>query len=385
MAKRVQITDKIQAQIKKNVGTDIPFDQIAVFEAIGLTTRPIQKGGSIFDKGVISKATLDEMASMVNNGAYVPKQTLHQQGWELPVGRVFAGQVVTAPDGAAELHLLFYISGAEPDLIQRVEDGSIQEVSQGAVYKKAICSGCDFDYMTADSEAWWDRTCANGHVLGMGDYHLNLEGVAAWLESSLVCRGASPGNNILGTENQVMLQQARTHRIQELAASGQPTLDLRRALFSAPTVLEASADMDKKDVQALIDESLTALKTELSSTTEALKKANEQILELTNAKTTSDEKITALETSNSELKTALEKVASLGEKATALTALADKSETLVALDQKVTGLDQKVATLANHNENQPFRVNLPTPAARPAAPTVAAFSQQDDNSAFKPV
>jgi hypothetical protein len=39
MAKRIPITDELKAAIKKSVGGDVKFDNLAVYEAIAVTSR----------------------------------------------------------------------------------------------------------------------------------------------------------------------------------------------------------------------------------------------------------------------------------------------------------------------------------------------------------
>ena len=361
MPKRIEVTAAIKEAIIASVGSEIDFENIAVFETVAVTSRPINKPGSIFHDAVIPRATLEQAAAQLNTGTFVPLHTLHMQGYELPVGRLFKGTVGTSQDGFDELHALFYVDPTEKELASKIENGTIEEVSVGLRPEKLVCSGCDFDYGLQSSEDnLWTRTCDNGHVLGMGGYHLKLEGVKKFMETSLVSKGASDGAKILNQRKRLLASQ-----FADLAAScNNPE---HTTLFASPTLGE---EIDMKEIEEL-QAGLAALTAKVGEQATQLAAAQETI-------TAQTEELTAL-------KASAESTKALAEKSDALIALADGADALTA---KITGVEETVAKLsvtpaAPAASSHPFRLpldgitNLRASAHEPAAP------QASGKSAFK--
>lgn len=363
MPKRIEVTTAIKEAIIASVGSEIDFDNIAVFETVAVTSRPINKPGSIFQDAVIPRATLEQAAAQLNTGTFVPLHTLHMQGYELPVGRLFKGTVGTSQDGFDELHALFYVDPTEKELASKIENGTIEEVSVGLRPEKLVCSGCDFDYGLQSSEDnLWTRTCDNGHVLGMGGYHLKLEGVKKFMETSLVSKGASDGAKILNQRKRLLASQ-----FADLAAScNNPE---HTTLFASPTLGE---EIDMKEIEEL-QAGLAALTA----------KVGEQATQLTAAQAT----ITAQTEELTALKASAESTKALAEKSDALIALADGAEALTA---KITGVEETVAKLSEAPApapalvaSHPFKIPLggikdlqasaSDSATKPAQSAVSAF------------
>jgi hypothetical protein len=121
------------------------------------------------------------------------------QGYELPVGRVFMAEVFDA----SELRCLFYLSRNDAtavDLITKLNAGVIDEVSVGIIPQQCCCSECGFDFLGADAtiDNLWDRTCPEGHVLGVDGVHAKLNGMNKFMELSLVSLGAAKNAKIVG-------------------------------------------------------------------------------------------------------------------------------------------------------------------------------------------
>lgn len=304
--KRIPITDAIKAAITSSVGEEVNFDSIAVFEAIAVTGHPISKKWSIFDGAVVTRNTMEQAAAKLNTGEFVPLHTLHEQGYELPVGRLFQGTVGVDAQGINNLHTLFYTDDTE--LASKLDNGIIEEVSVGLMPERMLCSGCTFDYADpANEENLWTRVCDNGHVLGMGGYRLLLDGVKKFMELSLVSKGASTGAKVLGAKKRLLASQ-----FDSLAASGN-NLE-HKTLFASPTLGE---EIDMKEI-----EELKASLKELSD-------------KVTDQAKVIDEQGTTL--------TAQTKV--IGEQAALLKAQGEKLETLAQLSEKVTGQDEAIAKL----------------------------------------
>lgn len=218
--KHVEITGPMLAQIEKVAATAVASSDIVVFTATAANTRPVQQKGSLFNGAVITKATLEEMAQVVNSGGQaVPIHTMHQAHTELPVGKVFEARVVSALDGHNELEVQFYLPKSESVLIEKINLGILDEVSIGLASKHLLCSQCGFDYMSPealDAFAAWDQTCSEGHIIGRDGTHVVVSGVDLFSELSLVSRGASRNAKIHGHA------KTETETQHRLAASGFP-------------------------------------------------------------------------------------------------------------------------------------------------------------------
>lgn len=217
--KEADITADMLAQIERVTGTQVSADEVAVFETIALNTRPLTKSGSIFHNAVVSQDTLRQMAAKLNSGEEsVPLHTMHQQGYELPVGRVFQAEVHATQDGGAELRALFFVPKSEAALVEKINLGILDEVSVGLKSKQMLCSKCGFDYLGPEANYghFWSQTCENDHTIGEDGTHIKMEGLDTWMELSLVSRGASSKPKILGRAKQVMGQET----YDRIAASG---------------------------------------------------------------------------------------------------------------------------------------------------------------------
>lgn len=371
MPKRIPLTDDIKAMITASVGSEINFDQVAVFEAAAVTGRPINQRYSMYDGAVVQPDAMQAMADHLNSGKFVPLHLLHEQRWTLPSGRLFQGKLGMDNENIPQLHTLFYIDTSDTEgqsLAGKVDNGTIEEVSIGFMAEKLLCSACNFDFMQ-DEDALWDRTCANGHVLGMGGHHLKLSGLKSFLEMSLVSKGASTGAKILADKKRLLASQ-----FEPLAASCHNPE--RIALFASPTLAE---EVDMKELE------------ELKASFETLKQTvDNQATALTAAQAKIDEQATALtaaQTKIEEQTEALAKFSGLGEKVTALTELADSAEDLKNTAGKVTELEAKLAeaqAAAPMKPAQPFKIPLDgVQNLRAAAAPVQTTTSSGRTQSFK--
>lgn len=230
--KQLDVTADMLEQIRKIAATDVDADDIVVFEAAAFNTRPLNKRGSIFEGARASVEMLEEMVTKLNAGEdSVPLHTLHLQGSEIPVGKVFFAYLVQATDGETELRAQFYLPKTERELIEKINLGVLDEVSVGVRSQKMLCSKCGFDFMgeEADFVNLFSQTCDNDHTVGVDGTHVKLAGLDTWMELSLVSRGAA--------NNPKILSRAKSHIPQEtqdrIAASGHPVE--ATVLFASPT------------------------------------------------------------------------------------------------------------------------------------------------------
>lgn len=264
-SKAIDATAEILAQIERVTGTAVAADDIVVFEAAVASTLPLNKMGSIFHQGRISEDTLRQMAAALNSGEEsVPLHTLHAQGYELPIGKVFQGEVIRSADGEAELRAMFYLPKSEASMVEKINLGIIDEVSVGLKSKALLCSKCGFDYFGPDAsfENLYSQTCENDHTVGTDGTHVKLSGLDKWMELSLVSRGASSKPKILGRTKQVMAKET----YDRIAADGLPPEAV--VLFTASDDKKDDDLMDP-EVKAMFD-ALGAQLTELTERVTAL-------------------------------------------------------------------------------------------------------------------
>jgi hypothetical protein len=284
--KRIELTERIKSFITASVGDTIDYEKIAAFEATAVTSLPLNKRGSVFDRGQITAETFIEAANLINTGTFVPLHTLHEQGYEIPVGRLFYGEHVKSNQGTDELRVLFFLDGTSPDLISRLDTGVIEEVSVGMQFKRLLCSTCNIDLME-DNESIWSQTCKNGHVMGMGTNHVKPDGVANFREMSLVSKGASNGAKVLGAQKR-LLASAYYKDGSALAAS---LKDPEFMLFGSPTKLAEEDPMLIAELQA----KLAKAEGDLTLTATAKTEAEGKVATLEAAKTEAEGKVAVLE------------------------------------------------------------------------------------------
>lgn len=231
--KQLEITEAMLEQISFVADADVSETDIVVFEATVASTRPITKPGSVFDGARISRSTLQAMADAVKSKEQsVPLHTMHRQGDELPIGRVFTAALEDTPNGETELKAQFYLSKSEVDLIEKVNLGILDETSVGMTSVKMTCSKCGWDYRGEDANFmhFLEQTCENGHTIGESGTHIIMQGLDRWMELSLVSRGASSKAKIHGRAQRLMPQEQQDR----IAASG--NVPEAVTLFASPTI-----------------------------------------------------------------------------------------------------------------------------------------------------
>lgn len=222
MTNKVTINAEMERKIRA-VSEDIDLAQISVFETIAVDNQALSKKGSIWDQGILKESFLAEMRDYIKTGNAVPMIELHEE--RLPVGKLFDASLQYDEDKVS-LHSLFYVP-KDSQFESNIQLGILESVSVGITPKKLLCSQCGWDHLgeeAAEGDFWnlWDRTCANGHVIGEDGIHVVAEGLADWRELSFVMKGASKEAKILPKSKQVMGKQAEQdyNAYSALAASG---------------------------------------------------------------------------------------------------------------------------------------------------------------------
>ncbi len=242
MTRRITINVDIEKKIRA-VAEDIDLDAISVFETIAIDNQPVNKPGSLYDGGVLRDSLLSEMRDFIAAGNGVPLIELHEE--RLPVGKVFEAQLVQEQEKTS-LHVLFYVPRGS-ELERQIELGIIDSVSVGVLPKKILCSECGWDYMSEEA-TWdnlWNRTCENGHTIGVDGVHIVAEGLGQFRELSLVMKGASPKAKILPKSKQVIGKEVGKDWVHnQLAAS-----DLAAEVFMLTASRRETTMSDKKNTQ----------------------------------------------------------------------------------------------------------------------------------------
>ena len=201
--KNSRVKQKLQALL----GSKFDLSTLAVFEGLANDTLPIKAAGGMYNNSRMTKAYLEGMATKVQNGEFVPIIKLHNQHGSLPVGRIFDSATFTssASEEEHDLHILFYVDQkSEPDLVNKLENGTIAEISTGSSPSSLQCSSCGYDFLASEDNKrrlWAGKNytplCSEGHQWGVGGNHLKLTSLGSWKETSAVTRGAVTRAHIL--------------------------------------------------------------------------------------------------------------------------------------------------------------------------------------------
>lgn len=193
--KQVKKTQYIVDQLRASYGASANLDDLAVFKTVVLNSLPLRKSSGLYKGAVNTVEMMAQMAASVNAES-VPINAIHgDQNVNGIVGRLFAAQVE-----GAELTGLIAIDGAtNPDIVTKLDNGTIDQVSVGILPSCLQCSSCGWDFMSADAtlDNVWNATCANDHVMGADGVHLNVNGLDLFYELSLVPMGAARGARIV--------------------------------------------------------------------------------------------------------------------------------------------------------------------------------------------
>lgn len=223
--KQLRMTPELGALIKSRVGEDVDPENLAVFEAIALNTKPLPgKDGTIFEDAVVKPVTLAQMVDYITGGNHLPLVADHEL-FGAPKGRFFDARLFSEDNSLDELEMraLIYLDKTEQETIDKLDAGSLDEVSVAFLSSAFLCSECGWDYFSQGTpENIATRTCANGHTIGEDGVHAELVGLNQFIELSLVARGAADKPKIVG-QSQSKLAPEAAYR---LAANGFEVKDL---------------------------------------------------------------------------------------------------------------------------------------------------------------
>ncbi len=200
MNKRLQITPEITAHLSRALGGPVDPARYAVYEALSANTLPLRRRGGLYDKAQLSLELLAGVALYLQSHT-APVHVMHES-YTLNVGKVFYGEL-----RGDELWTLFFVSLSEEDILAKIDDGTVDEVSLSILPKTLKCSKCGFDFMSP--EATWENTltatCDEGHVMGQDGAYAIVGALDQFNEMSIVSRGAVDGTKIVTQEKSYRL------------------------------------------------------------------------------------------------------------------------------------------------------------------------------------
>lgn len=220
MTKEIDMSDELLTQFKGKFGEEADVSKFYVFECRALSTESVHQG-TIYDGAVVATDILVSMADKINNSnENIGIHIMHNDD-DLNIGRAFSARLNVDDNGSTAIYATCAILRDEQSdiVINKIENNVLDEVSVQFLSEHAYCSECHWDFMGEDAtfENWWDKTCANGHTIGVDGCHLELEGLANFSEISIVNRGAAKNPKILSQKKRSLFREGE---LMSLAASG---------------------------------------------------------------------------------------------------------------------------------------------------------------------
>lgn len=229
--KQLPRTPDLDQKLRASYGPDAEIANLAVYEVVLANQTPLRKAAGIFKNARLELSLLNEMVAAINAES-VPLQLGHDTQ-PMPVGRVFA-----AMDRNGEARGLQALDkSTHADLVAKLDNGTIDQVSIGVLPKHIRCSSCGFDFKAPGNEvSLWTLTCSEGHVIGQDGVFARLSGLQSIFEVSLVGQGAVKGARVVGPSDSAFQNNQRL-----AAAAG----DARFALYLTATPREEPMNVEK--------------------------------------------------------------------------------------------------------------------------------------------
>lgn len=364
--KQIAKTDQIKEQLRAAFGPDANLDGLAVYSVIALTTLPIRKTYGLLQGARNTQATLAQLASKVNAESR-PLLTEHN-GSMAPIGRFFQAAV-----SGEQLDGLIAVDGINhPDIVSKLDSGTIDQVSVNFAPKSLTCSACGYDFLAPGHEmSVFTLTDDKDHVIGQNGVYALVDGVKEFFELSLVGMGGAQGARVRGPSD---MQHNEAYRLAASASPGlvcvalSPTLKDPEETMTPEQMAQFSAAVEGK---ATATAELSATKNQLTAAQEQVTSLTAQVGELTTQLAAANETAAAAQTHKDENAKAVEALTK--EATTVLTAL---SKPVDNLPKDVTAL----LALIDENRGEFAAIVPPGGKSRTAdtenkapAPPAAAF------------
>lgn len=354
MVKRVELTDTVRKYIQDKCGTGVDFNQLAVYQCRGISTEPISQD-TLYDKGTLTREALSDMEQLINDPLNnVSIQAMHVTS-ELPQGKVFHAEVVDENNATSALYTLFGVSTEHPDIINKVDNGIIDEVSFGFRPKAILCSECGKNFMDEDVTF---MDIIEGHCPECGAYmgkdgaHVKVPGIEKVSELSLVNRGAARHAKILDS----VYQMAMSEDTSSVTLTKEGMKNDLLTLNLCSTISKEEVDMTPEEITAAIEAAMSAQKDEQNALQSTIASLGEEKKALEEAKQALENEKAALAQEKADLETALEEAKNKAEEIKGafdaeiqkVLVAAGLSETVPAeLEEKLELLKKAHLTLAN--------------------------------------
>lgn len=328
MAKRISLTENLMSKIREKCGQDVDFNSMAYYQARGISTEPISQN-SLYDKGTLSREALMDFVRLINEPLNtVTIQTMHDTS-VLPTGKVFYAELHDEPSGHSAVYTVFGVSTQHQDIIEKIDNGIIDEVSFGFRPKQILCSECGKDFLDEDVD-FFDLitgTCPEcGAVMGKDGAHVKVPSIEQVSELSLVTRGAAKHAKILDSIYQMAMSD-ETSPVITLTKKGVKDDLLKLNLCST---ISKEVDMNKEDLEAALSAATGPLKVEMEKMQSTLASLGEEKTALEAAKNEAEQAKVALE----------EEVASLSDEKTKLEA--DLEDAKAKVDEIRAAFDEQI-------------------------------------------
>lgn len=216
--KQVELNADILAKLKASVGNDVDTSNLAIFEAIALNSLPIRKKHPLYFGAVADRAFQEELAAALNKESR-PVYLMHKTDADTPVGRVFFATVQNNYFVDETRALFFIDKTAHPDIVGKLDNGTLDQVSVNLLSKQLINSVSGFDYFGPDSDIFENimtGTDPDGNTLGKNGVYGKLVGLDSFFEMSLVGQGGAQNARVVNRGE----QKIGSANFQRLAASG---------------------------------------------------------------------------------------------------------------------------------------------------------------------
>lgn len=298
MTKQVEMTDELLSKFRGKFGEEVNVDNFYMFECRALSTEAVHQG-TIYDGATVDTGILASMADKINNSdENIGIHIMHNDD-DLNIGRAFSARMGIDENGTSALYATCAILKDDESnkVINKIENNVLDEVSVQFLSEHAYCSECHWDYMGEDAsfENWWDKTCANGHTIGVDGCHLELEGLANFSEISIVNRGAAKNPKILSQKKRSLFGEGE---LMSLAASGKSPEFLVATFYnklenvmkenenvalSAEQVADMQAELAELKQKLDLSEKVKALETSLSEKEQILADKENEVNSLNDA------------------------------------------------------------------------------------------------------
>ena len=343
MAKRVELTENIKEYIKAKCGEDVDFNQLVVYQARGISTEPLSQN-TLYDKGTLEREALEDMINLINDPLNtVTIQTMHDTS-VLPVGKVIHAELVDETPRVSAVYTLFVVSTEHPDIINKVDNGIIDEVSYGFMPSAILCSECGKNFMDDDVSIVdiWEGHCPEcDAIMGKDGAHVKVPHIETVAELSLVTRGAAKHAKILDRVYQMAMSDKGAPAFN--LTKGEVKSDLLNINLCS-NIVNKEVDMNKEEFEAALTAATAPLTEELKNLQSTLASLGEEKQALEAAKNEAEQAKAALEEQNASL---------TQEKADLETALEEAKNKAESVQGAFDAEIQKVLTAAGLSDSVP--------------------------------